>query len=117
MRLASRIRKTKMDVKELADLLIVKGFVEAGEFLQRHISHLTTASELAPAGLKVPFTTNGMERLMQEIGKRTKKKRMYWSEEGLQRILSMVLKRYMLPKNRRTYIDVFANNTIGGIKS
>src|SRR3989338_10893580 len=80
MRLASRIRKTKMDVKELADLLIVKGFVEAGEFLQRHISHLTTASELPPAGLKVPFTTNGMERLMQEIGKRTKKKGMYWSE-------------------------------------
>ena len=117
MRLARRVRRTKRSVKELADLLIVKGFVEAGEFLQRHVNHLTTASELAPSGLKVPFTTNGMERLMQEIGKRTKKKGMYWSEDGLQRILSMVLKRYVLPKNRRTYIEIFANNTREGIES
>lgn len=117
MRLARRIRRTKKYLNELAELLIVKGFVQAGEFLQRHINHLTTAAELAPTGLKVPWTTNGMERLMQEVGKRTKKKGMYWSEEGLQRILSMVLKRYVLPKNRRTYIEIFANNQIEGIKS
>jgi len=117
MRLARRVRRTKRSLKELADLLIVKGFVEAGEFLQRHVNHLTTASELAPTGLKVPFTTNGMERLMQEVGKRTKKKGMYWSEDGLQRILSMVLKRYALPKNRRTYIEIFANNSTEGIES
>lgn len=116
-RLARRIRRTKRSLKELADLLIVKGLVQAGEFLQRHINDLTTAAELAPAGLKVPWTTNGIERLMQEIGKRTKKQGMYWSEEGLQRILSMVLKRYVLPKNRRTYIEIFANNLTEGIES
>ena len=117
MRLARRIRRTKRSVKELANLLIVKGFVKAGEFLQRHVNHLTIAAELAPTGLKVPFTTNGMERLMQEIGKRTKKKGMYWSEEGLQRIVSIVLKRYVLPKNRRNYIEIFANNLTEGIES
>jgi len=117
MRLARRVRRTKRSVTELADLLIVKGFVEAGEFLQRHVNYLTTAAELAPTGLKVPWTTNGIERLMQEIGKRTKKKGMYWSEEGLQRILNMVLKRYVLPRNRRTYIEIFANNSVEGIES
>lgn len=117
MRLARRVRRTKKGVKELADLLIVKGLWQAGEFLQRHVNHLTTAAELAPTGLKVPWTTNGMERLMQEIGKRTKKKGMYWSEDGLQRILNMVLKRYVLPKNRRTYIEIFANNVTEGIES
>ncbi len=117
IRLARRVRRTKKYLRELADLLIAKGLIQAGEFLQRHVNHLTTAAELAPTGLKVPWTTNGMERLMQEIGKRTKKKGMYWSEEGLQRMLNMVLKRYVLPKNRRTYIEIFANNLTEGIES
>jgi hypothetical protein len=37
---------------------------------------------------------------MQEIGVRTKKKGMNWTEKGLKAILNLVLKRYFLPKER-----------------
>ena len=88
--------------------------MKAADFLERHIEHLTTAAELAISKrIQVPWTTNKIERMMREIGKRTKKKGMCWSEDGLKRIVSMNLKRYMVPFKQRKYLKLFGDNNVG----
>lgn len=116
-KLAWRIRWFKGQINSLAVQLMCHGLNESSAFLRRNKDFLTTASELAVSDLEVPFTTNGIEILMKEVGKRTKKKSMYWSENGLKNILKMVLKRYFLPENRRSYKEVFTSNETEGIKS
>jgi len=49
-------------------------------------------------GLRVPYTTNQIERLMGEIAKRCKHKWMHWSTEGLENILQIILVRYTNPQ-------------------
>ena len=115
--LAFRIRDVKRRIHILADELISKNLEQGGFFLKRNIDYFTTAAEMAILGIEVPWTTNGIERLMKEIGKRTKKKSMHWSEKGLENVLKMTLKRYFLPKKQRTYKDIFAINKIEGIES
>ncbi len=116
-RLQWRIRWFKREVNTLALKLISKGLDESSSFLLRNKEYLTTASELAIIGISVPFTTNGIEILMKEVGKRTKKKSMYWSQKGLENILKIVLRRYFLSKNQRNYKEIFTSTKTEGIKS
>lgn len=109
-RLVNRIIKTRKSIRGLAAALSMTGMNEAARYLLDHSEHMVTAAKLALVGIMVPWTTNHAERLMQEIGIRTKKKGMNWTETGLRAILSLVLKRYFLPMERRNYKEVFANN-------
>ena len=111
-RLVSRIIWAKRELMQLAIYLDSINMLQASRYINVHSEHLMTASKLALAGIKCPFTTNHAERLMLEIGTRTKKKGMYWSELGLNAMLHMVLKRYFLPKNQRNYKEVFTNETL-----
>lgn len=108
-RLVNRIIRTRRNLRNLAAELSTKGMNEAVRYIMDHTEHMITAAKLALLGTKVPWTTNHAERLMQEIGVRTKKKGMNWTEQGLRAILNLVLKRYFLPKERRYYKEVFAN--------
>jgi hypothetical protein len=108
-RLVNRIIRTKKNLRSLAGEITTRGNYEATRYIMDHIDHIVTAAKLALVGIKVPWTTNHAERLMQEIGIRTKKKGMNWTERGLKAILNMVLKRYFLPKHQRNYIEVFTN--------
>ena len=116
-RLTWRIGWVKKEVKALAAKLSSRELHSSAAFLMNHRDHLVTAAELAIVGIAVPWTTNIVERLMQEKGKRTKKKGMYWSEKGAENILKMVLKRYFRPRDQRKYIDIFQSTKMVGIKS
>jgi len=56
---------------------------------------MVTFAELAlEEDIKIPYTTNRIERLMGEVSKRCKHKWMHWSTQGLKDILTIVLIRY-----------------------
>lgn len=115
-RLIRRILKTKDDLKALALEFKNNGKFECSSFISDHINHLVTAAEMALLGVHVPWTSNNIERLMQEVGIRTKKKGMNWTEKGLRAILNIVLKRYFTPKNERIYKNIvpdFTQEVIG----
>lgn len=117
VRLMKRIQWTKSELRKLIMLLRRSGYHQAGNFLDRHINHLTTAAELAISkGINVPWTTNKIERMMKEIGKRTKKKGMCWSESGLMRVTSLNLKRYMVPFKQRKYLKLFGESKCAGME-
>jgi hypothetical protein len=109
-RLVNRIIRTRKNLRSLAAEFSARGRHEAARYVMDHSEHMVTASKLALLGTKVPWTTNHAERLMQEIGVRTKKKGMNWTEKGLKAVLNLVLKRYFLPKERRNYKEVFAQS-------
>lgn len=108
-RLVNRIVRTRRNLTNLAAEVSCKGMHETARYVMDHRNHVLTAAKLALVGIKVPWTTNHAERLMQEIGIRTKKKGMNWTEQGLRAILNLVLKRYFLPADQRNYKEVFAN--------
>ena len=53
-----------------------------------------TFARLAVEGVKVPWNSNIVERLMGEISKRCKHKWMRWTTKGLEAILNIILVRY-----------------------
>jgi hypothetical protein len=108
-RLVNRIIRTRRNLTNLAAEISCRGMHDAPRYIMDHRDHVLTAAKLALVGIKVPWTTNHAERLMQEIGIRTKKKGMNWTEQGLRGILNLVLKRYFLPIERRYYKEVFTN--------
>ena len=116
-RLILRIQWAKKEINTLAMKINCRNLWEASSFLRRNKDYFTTAAEMAIIGVQVPWTTNSIERVMQEIGIRTKKKGMHWSENGLHRILKMVLKRYFLPTNQRTYKEIFTSTQKEAVKS
>jgi transposase-like protein len=77
------------------------GYRRAGESLKKNSRFVVTFAELALLGIKIPYTTNRIERLMGEVSKRCKHKWMHWSTVGLKDILTIVL-RYT---NKSVYED------------
>ena len=55
---------------------------------------MVTFAEVALEGVRIPYTTNRIERLMGEVSNRCKHQWMHWSTDGLRDILVMVLVRY-----------------------
>jgi len=55
---------------------------------------MVTFAELALEGVEIPYTTNRVERLMEEISKRCKRRWMHWSTDGLKNVLTLVLVQY-----------------------
>jgi hypothetical protein len=107
-RLVNRIIRTKKQLRSLASDLSIIEMHQASRYVLDHIEHVTTAAKFALIGTRVPWTTNHAERLMQEIGIRTKKKGMNWTEQGLKAVLNLVLRRYFLPKERRCLFSSLA---------
>lgn len=112
-RLVNRIIRTRRNLASIAGECSACGMDRAARYIMDHREHVLTAAKMALVGVKVPWTTNHAERLMQEIGVRTKKKGMNWTERGLRAVLKMVLKRYFLPTERRNYKEVMMNRQSG----
>ncbi len=107
-RLRWRLGWARRRIDELAKKLERRELSHASEFLVRNKAYLFTAAVLAiREDLRVPWTTNRMERCMKELGKRTKKKSMRWSVGGLNQILMAVIKRYFMPPEKRNYKKIF----------
>lgn len=108
-RLEKRINQTREALKNFACKLLSINKDQAGRFILDNFEYMLTAAKLALVGIKVPWTTNHAERLMQEMGVRTKKKGMTWTEKGLKVILNLILIRYFLAKNKRNYKEILFN--------
>lgn len=111
VRLLWRVHWAQKGICKLILRLEEQGCGQSAEFLKRNKKYLFTAAQLAITdNLRVPWTSNLAERLMKEIGKRTKKKSMRWSASGLMSILSAVLKRYFLPPEKRVYKNIYGGD-------
>lgn len=95
--LRSRIRSTLKELSILTAELKHQGYREAAEFLTQNAKLLVTFAELALEGVRIPHTTNQIERLMGEIAKRCKHHWAHWSDRGLKNILTLILTHYTNP--------------------
>jgi len=93
-RLQARIDQTLRELHAMAGRLRGRGYSKAGDFIEKHAGFMVTFAELALEGVRIPYTTNRIERLMGEISKRCKHRWMHWSTIGLKNILALVLIRY-----------------------
>jgi transposase-like protein len=95
--LRRRIESTLRELSILAAKLKRRGYRDASEFIAKNGKLLVTFAELTLQGLRVPYTTNQIERLMGEIAKRCKHRWAHWSDEGLKNILTLILIHYTNP--------------------
>jgi len=95
--LRRRIKSTLKELSILAAELKRRGYREAGEFLTHNSKLLVTFAQLALEGIRIPYTTNQIERLMGEIAKRCKHHWAHWSDQGLKNILTLILTHYTNP--------------------
>jgi len=94
-RLRARIDEALRELREVAGELRRRGYPKAAGFLERNAKFIVTFAEVALEGVRVPYTTNRIERLMGEVSKRCKHQWMHWSTDGLRNILILVLVRYI----------------------
>jgi hypothetical protein len=92
--LQRRIHRTLRALHKIAKELNEDGYLRAAEFIIKNAKFMVTFAELALEDIKIPYTTNRIERLMGEVSKRCKHKWMHWSTQGLKDILTIVLIRY-----------------------
>jgi hypothetical protein len=92
--LKKRINHTVDALKALAKRLLKLGCYKAAEFIRRCSNTAVTFARLAVKGVRVPWNSNIVERLMGEISKRCKHKWMRWTTKGLEAILNIILVRY-----------------------
>lgn len=93
-RLRGGIDEALRGLREVACKLRGRGYPRAAGFLEGNARFMVTFAEVALEGVRIPYTTNRIERLMGEISKRCKHRWMHWSTEGLRNILILVLVRY-----------------------
>jgi len=105
--LRRRIESTLKELDLLAARLKRRGYREASEFIARNGKLLVTFAELATRGIRIPYTTNQIERLMGEIAKRCKHRWAHWSDEGLKNILTLILFHYKNPTLYEEYWQTY----------
>jgi len=96
--LKKRIESTVKGLITLAEDLKKKGYPKTAAFIKSNATFMVTFSKLALKNIRIPYTSNAIERLMGEIAKRCKHKWMHWSTEGLENILQIILVRYTNPE-------------------
>lgn len=127
-RLQWRIDKTLDDLKKLAEAVGRMGYWKVRKFVKNCANYMVTFARLVISGIKVPYTSNMIERLMGEIAKRVKNKWMHWSATGLENLLNILLVRYCNKKlykkiwNKYVYgpcknISIKAQFNVGGVAS
>jgi len=96
--LKRRIEKTVKGLIALAEDLKLKGYPKTAIFIKSNARFMVTFAKLSLKNIRIPYTSNAIERLMGEISKRCKHKWMHWSTEGLENILQIILVRYTNPE-------------------
>ena len=93
-KLRAMIDEALRELRRVARGLRRRGYPKAARFLERNARFMVTFAEVALKGMRVPYTSNRIERLMGEVSKRCKHQWMHWSTDGLRNILILVLVRY-----------------------
>ena len=96
--LKRRIENTIKGLIALAEELELKGYPKTAIFIKSNARFMVTFAKLALKNIRIPYTSNAIERLMGEISKRCKHKWMHWSTEGLENMLQIILVRYTNPQ-------------------
>jgi transposase-like protein len=94
VRLKRRVDSTLKGLKELADRVARRGCFRVAKFIRNSANYMVTYALLLMKGVKVPWNSNVIERLMGEIAKRVKNKWMHWSTKGLEAVINLILVRY-----------------------
>ena len=92
--LRSGLDEALRELREVACELRSWGYPKAAGFLERNARFMVTFAEVALEGMRMPYTSNRIERLMGEVSKRCKRQWMHWSTDGLRNILILALVRY-----------------------
>ena len=109
-KLRAKIEWTLGELRDVACRLRGRGYPKAAGFIERNARFMVTFAELALEGVKVPHTTNRMERLMGEVSKRCKHRWMHWSTDGLKNVLTLVLVRYTDETLYESFKNVYIHN-------
>jgi len=109
-RLKARIDKTLKELHSIADKLEDRGYTRASAFIMKNARFMVTFAKLALEDVKIPYTTNKIERLMGEVSKRCKHKWMHWSTNGLRNILTIILVRYTNKRLYQTFKKAYIHN-------
>ena len=93
--ISRRMKSTIRELEQLADTLEGRGYIKTAAFIRSHARFMVTFAKVAlERGIRIPYTSNAIERLMGEVSKRCKHKWMSWSTKGLENILTILLIRY-----------------------
>lgn len=101
--LKKRINLTVDALKALAERMMKLGCFKVAEFVRQCSITAVTFARLAVKGVKVPWNSNLVERLMGEISKRCKHKWMRWTTRGLEAVLNIILVRYTSEKRYQKF--------------
>jgi len=105
--LRRRIESTVKSLIKLAGDLKLKGYQKTAAFIKSNARFMVTFAKLALKNMRIPYTSNVIERLMGEISKRCKHKWMHWSTGGLENILQIILVRYTNPQLYRQFWNTY----------
>jgi len=105
--LRNRIESTVKGLIALAERLKMKGYPKTAAFIKSNARFMVTFAKLALKNMRIPYTSNMIERLMGEISKRCKHKWMHWSTEGLENILQIILVRYTNPQFYKRFWNAY----------
>ncbi|HMB45593.1 MAG TPA: ISH6 family transposase, partial [Candidatus Methanoperedens sp.] len=97
--LKNRINMTVDDLKKMSKELWKLGCRKTATFIKKYSNSMVVFAKFAMNGIRVPWNSNIIERLMGEISKRTKHKWMKWTTKGLETILNIILVRYCSEEN------------------
>jgi hypothetical protein len=93
--LSKRIKNTLKELGNIASAMERKGYLKTSQFIRTHALQMVTFAKIAlTMNVRIPHTSNAIERLMGEISKRCKHKWAHWSTTGLENMLWIVLVRY-----------------------
>ena len=94
-----RLATAKRDLRTLTADLWTAGHDRAAHYLEQSFQHVFRYVDYwLKYGLACPRTTNLVERLMRELGRRLKKMAFGWSEPGAARIARIIIRRITTPQ-------------------
>jgi hypothetical protein len=102
--LREELQRAKDRYRELTDEFGRRGYAKAYEYLSGAVDHVFTQVETwLDTGIVLPGTTTVLERIMRDLGRRLKKLAYGWSDEGLTRIATILLKKRHEPEDWDRY--------------
>ena len=113
--LRGMIRRTIEELEMLTKTLFFKGYRDAASFIMRNARTMVTFAEMAMEGMRIPYSSNLIERLMGEVSKRSKNRWMHWSEKGLRSMLTLVLVRYTEPVRYEKFMEMLLREGGDGV--
>jgi hypothetical protein len=102
--LRKELKRAKDRYEELAGEFGRRGYAKAREYLCGAVDHVFTQVQTwLDTGIVLPGTTTVLERIMRDLGRRLKKLGYGWSDEGLTRIATVLLKKRHEPEDWGRY--------------